>query len=419
MKVVQLTTTIAGGAGIAALRVNDCLNNANIDSTLFFSDRHVRVGPDSTVNWKKNMIEQALSSMNTLFQRSIQRTLQVPISVYSTSMPRRTRRELVAFDIIHIHNYFNFLSLRDLKFLARTKKPIFITLHDERHFTAACHLTLGCKQFASGCRSCPQVVKPMTIPVRISGKARERVLRKFENLNVIAPSHWIKQNAVQSSLIKAREYRVIPNPVPQKFFQEANSKDITLEKESDLEINFTTIGFIAADVSNPMKNLSVVLEAINLLQSKESAKKYKLLLVGKNSLGIQLPRNVELVHSQSASTTIECLKRMDLLVVASLSENLPNVIAEALAINLRVVGSNRGGIPEMLNSNSGMVFDPQSPRALADAIICLMQSENDDDISKQACQKYGEEVVSKQLIQFYEQALRVTVSSNTSGSNSE
>lgn len=416
---MQLTTTIAGGAGIAALRVNDCLNSANIDSTLFFSDRHVEVSPDKTVNWTKNFIEQSLSSINTLFQRSIQRRSQVPISIYSTSMPRRTRRALVGFDIIHIHNYFNLLSVRDLKYLARTEKPIFITLHDERHFTAACHLTLGCKQFASGCRSCPQVIKPMTILVRISGKARQRALRNIKNLNVIAPSHWIKQNAILSSLMKAREYRVIPNPVPNMFFQAANLTDNNIKKNYDLELNFTTIGFIAADVSNPMKNLSVVLEAFNLLQSQSTLKKYKLLLVGKNTQGLQLPRNVELVHSQSMSTTIEYLKRMDLLVVASFSENLPNVIAEALAINLRVAGSNLGGIPEMLNSSSGLVFEPDSPRDLANAIINLTRIENDGDISKKAFQKYGEEVVSEQLIEFYEQALKVTVSSNTSDSSFE
>jgi glycosyltransferase involved in cell wall biosynthesis len=60
---------------------------------------------------------------------------------------------------------------------------------------------------------------------------------------------------------------------------------------------------------------------------------------------------------------------LDLLVIPSRSEGLPNVLLEALSANLPVVATRVGAIPEVLeDSGAGRLVTPDSPRALADAI---------------------------------------------------
>lgn len=51
-------------------------------------------------------------------------------------------------------------------------------------------------------------------------------------------------------------------------------------------------------------------------------------------------------------------------------ENFPNVVIEALSMGRPVVGSDRGGIPELLGSGErGWVYDAIDPMALADALV--------------------------------------------------
>ena len=63
----------------------------------------------------------------------------------------------------------------------------------------------------------------------------------------------------------------------------------------------------------------------------------------------------------------EVFKNLDILVVPSLiNENSPNVILEALAHHVPVIGSNMGGIPELvLNEENGLLFSPGDPEDLA------------------------------------------------------
>ena len=66
---------------------------------------------------------------------------------------------------------------------------------------------------------------------------------------------------------------------------------------------------------------------------------------------------------------------IDVAIVPSLwDEPLGVVVFEALAFGCPVIGSSRGGIPEMIQVGvSGLVFDPDEPMGLANAISLLAQ----------------------------------------------
>lgn len=64
------------------------------------------------------------------------------------------------------------------------------------------------------------------------------------------------------------------------------------------------------------------------------------------------------------------LARSALLVVPSSSEGLPNVILEAFAHRVPVVGHDVGGIGEVLrDGTTGWLVSPHDPRGLADALV--------------------------------------------------
>jgi glycosyltransferase involved in cell wall biosynthesis len=70
--------------------------------------------------------------------------------------------------------------------------------------------------------------------------------------------------------------------------------------------------------------------------------------------------------------------RLDVVVISSHSEGLPNVLLEALAADRPVVATRVGAIPEVLtNADAGELVDAGSPTALAAGIARALDSLND------------------------------------------
>jgi glycosyltransferase involved in cell wall biosynthesis len=76
------------------------------------------------------------------------------------------------------------------------------------------------------------------------------------------------------------------------------------------------------------------------------------------------------VHFVGATSDVQSLyAELDLLVIPSRSEGLPNVLFEALRADVPVVATRVGAIAEVLDSSmAGVLVPPCSPAALADAI---------------------------------------------------
>ena len=58
----------------------------------------------------------------------------------------------------------------------------------------------------------------------------------------------------------------------------------------------------------------------------------------------------------------------DMLVLPSFSESFGLVLIEALACGKPVIGSDVGGIKEIITPEVGLLIDPNSPETISDAI---------------------------------------------------
>jgi glycosyltransferase involved in cell wall biosynthesis len=92
-------------------------------------------------------------------------------------------------------------------------------------------------------------------------------------------------------------------------------------------------------------------------------------------------------------------------------ENLPLSIMEAFARGKPVVGSDCGGIPELVEDGStGYLFDPYDHRALADAVTRIMEdSAVRRSMGRQArdliASRYSPEVHYDALMEIYRRLL--------------
>ena len=81
-------------------------------------------------------------------------------------------------------------------------------------------------------------------------------------------------------------------------------------------------------------------------------------------------RRVGVTHLPSAEV-FERLASWDAFVLPSRADPFPIAMLEGMASGLPVIGARRDGITEQLVPGSGLLVEPEDPRALADAIEWL------------------------------------------------
>ena len=88
------------------------------------------------------------------------------------------------------------------------------------------------------------------------------------------------------------------------------------------------------------------------------------------------------------------MKAMDILAFPSHAESFGNILLEAMAMELPIVASSSGGVPDIvLPEETGLLVPPHDPEALADAISRLVK---DKDLRKRLAAK-GRQRVEKRF----------------------
>jgi glycosyltransferase involved in cell wall biosynthesis len=137
-----------------------------------------------------------------------------------------------------------------------------------------------------------------------------------------------------------------------------------------------TVGIVSN--LSPEKGLGYLIDAASLIP--EVKRRVRFMIVGEGHCRIQLEglvREKELegcIQFLGFRTDIRALlKAFDLFVLPSLSEGLSSAIMEAMANFLPVIGSDVGGIPELVqDGDNGFLVPPADPEKLAKAIEKLV-----------------------------------------------
>ena len=159
------------------------------------------------------------------------------------------------------------------------------------------------------------------------------------------------------------------------------------------------------------KGAEYLIEACKLLAEKHPEWKESLGVVvfGNQSqqLQEQIPFHVyPLPYIKNEHEVVNIYNAVDLFVIPSLEENLPNMIMEAMACGIPCVGFNVGGIPEMIDHlHNGYVAQYKSSADFANGIYWALEESEYPVLSEQACRKavssYSESYIAKRYIEVY------------------
>ena len=402
MRIVHLSTSSSGGAGIAASRLSSLLAKDGVETKLITRDSAAK-----SPNWLSNSASKTAGKLVTQYQKWISisgRDLVTPLSVGQLSLG-----EIYEFnpDVVHIHNWYNHLSISDLKILGE-RFPLVFTLHDERLLTGGCHMTLGCNQFLTGCVNCPAVSRNKSL---IASKKEElsHILQRIPKYGVITPSVWLLNQAVKSRVAGGtRPIQVIPNVI-------SSGESVTKKQYKSEALHNLKLLFVAADLSAHVKDLRLALAAIaNYVSDDLTDLIVELHVVGnnfpaglENQTGFKLNRHGYMSEIALSNLMLE----MDALLITSRSENSPNIIAEAQFRGLLVIARESGGIAELIIDGERGFLTNSTAASIADGFQRFISLKDKQLLSDNAvifANKYWdqEEILAKHK-DFYLQLLRM------------
>ena len=123
--------------------------------------------------------------------------------------------------------------------------------------------------------------------------------------------------------------------------------------------------------------------------------------------------NVVYCTNRSWKDAMHIIKSSRIVVVPSRMESLPTTVKEAFYLNVPVIGTDVGGIPELIKHNeTGLIIPPENPSKLAEAVNELLSDK--EKLKKLAANgnnfiinNMTWDVILPKYVEFYEELLKI------------
>jgi len=223
----------------------------------------------------------------------------------------------------------------------------------------------------------------------------------FYSKGVSCVSRYLEQNMKRHGL-DHENYHFISNVVDTELF-----KPVYAKSKSSLPCFLHVSSF---DIKS--KNVKGIIDAA--IMASEEGKSFKLHLVGDGPERLFLEEyvnssqinNAEIVFfgELSGNSLIEQYNLADAFILFSYYENQPCVVLESFSCGVPVIGSEAGGIPELVSSDYGILVEAKDVNALKNAMLKFINHEVAFDCSllrSRAVENFSNKAVAMQFKLFY------------------
>lgn len=410
------TSERTGGAAVASNRLMDALNNNGVKAKMLVRDK---VTDDITVVGLTGRLRQRwrfLWERWCIYVRlHFHRDHLFEIDTASQGADITKLPEFKEADVIHLA-WVNqgFLSLKSIRKILKSGKPVVWTMHDLWPATGICHYSRGCMAFKGVCHNCrllPNGGAANDLSTRIF--RRKQKLYRGSGIHFVTCSKWLGDQARQSALLTGLHLETIPNPIDAKVFCPKDKREARLH--TTLPEDKRIILFVSQRVTDKRKGMDYFIDALNKLVAAHPEVKDNTVvaILGSHADDIvaQLPLPAyPLGYVDNDREIIDIYNAANVFVLPSLEDNLPNTIMEAMACGVPSVGFRVGGIPEMIDHlKNGYVAKHMDADDLANGIHWVLEEADAEALKKQCVQKvmtsYSQRSVAMKYIEVYNQVL--------------
>lgn len=251
------------------------------------------------------------------------------------------------------------------------------------------------------------VFAPGTIKHPLRRYFRNKMVRSIKNniQNASAVLYVTKKTLQNKYPVKEGTFSIYASDVKLE-----NSESVNFPKKWKPKniINITSIGSLEQMYKAP----DIVLEAISILNKRDIKIEANLLWMGDGKFKDEMielakekgvDKNIRFIGNVNKQQVFEHLSNSDLFVLVSRTEGLPRAIIEAMSVGIPVIGTNVGGIPELIED--AVLIEKNNAISLAKKVEELVT--NEDFYNQQAARNleeaknYIDEFLSQRRSEFY------------------
>ncbi len=376
MKVLLLSTfDIRGGAARAAYRLHQGLRSLSIDSRMLVQEKS---SDDWTVIAPQNRVQMGIAKTRATIDALPLRFYR-QFDNYGAFFPQwlpdnlPTKIQGIQPDILNLHWISGgFVQIETLK---KFKQPMVLTLHDMWAFTGGCHYSQDCDRYTISCGNCPQLHgHPNSRQAQdISRWVWNRKAKAWKDLDltIVTPSQWLANVAKTSSLVGDRPIHVIPNGIDTQIYKPIDPKLARALLQLPQDKHLLLFGAMRA-TSDPRKGWQFLQPTLQLLKQTDWHDRIELVIFGasqpEQAVDFGFPCHyLGQLHDQLSLSVMYAA--VDLLLVPSIQDNLPNTVMESISCGTPCVAFKIGGIPEMIqHQQQGYLAEPFNCQDLAHGI---------------------------------------------------
>ncbi len=405
-----------GGAAVVTRRLTDALRSKGVDAEMLVAEKetslpYVSLIASPAAIKMKFLLERLKIFKNLRFNRKN----LFKIDTASDGIDLSKDRRIAEADVI-CPGWVNqgVLSLKGVKKLGESGKPIIWTMHDMWCFTGICHHAGKCTKFTDECGDCPLLPSPSH-----GDLSRLTWHRKKEAYNAASPafvavSRWLADKAIASGLLKGMPVSVIPNPFEMPD-DEAPAK------------RGNTIVIGAAGLDNPVKGFPIFIEMTRELARRDPTNERGLNVITFGAIkNPSLLREIALpaTHLGVITDIASVYRNAAIVVSSSYYETLPGTLVEAHAYGAVPVSFNRGGQSDIIDHlKTGYIAEIsddiyQSACRLADGVEWALANLN-DDIRKEMRESVRKKFDADTVAEAYLRLMRETYIHHLSNRKSE
>ena len=379
-----------GGDCVASIALEKLLKEKK-NKIAFFSMKH----PENfTSEWEKYF------PSNVDFQNAglINKIKAFNRIIYSKEVIKKFSELIEVFkpDIVHLNNIHSQLSPILGEIAHKKKIKVIWTLHD---YKLICPV-YSCLRSGNICENCITKSSLNVVTNKCMKDSylasilaylestiwnKKRLIRNTDYF--IAPSAFMKDMMIKGGFPKSK-IKILPNFMNREF-----PTQIVQNKEK----YYCYVGRLSRE-----KGLNTLINAaINL--------PYKLIVVGNGPLREELEAkcsnsNIQFVGYQNWNNISSIVSKAKFTILPSeWYENNPLSIIESLCLGTPVLGANIGGIPELINNQNGMTFEPGNQKDLEEKTQQMFKKVfNYNDICNIARIQFSAENYYNQLIKIYD-----------------
>lgn len=417
MRVLIVNTSDGtGGAAVASSRLAEALINNGVSAKMLVMEKSgdkvyvASVGGRLKKSWCF-LYERFVIWMNNLFSRKN----LFAVSTANAGIDILHTKEFREADLIHLH-WINqgMLSLRGIRNILQSGKPVVWTMHDMWPATAICHYAHDCVAFQSSCHNCPQL-RGGGSEKDLSYSVWNKKKSVFSGMTIrfVACSHWLESEARKSALLAGQSITSIPNAIDTRVFRPGDKRQARLAVGLPEDKNI--ILFVSQKVTDERKGMNFFVKALYMMVEKEPSLKNSTCVAVLGGRSEEMEENLPFdVHSlgyvSEPKKIVDVYNSADVFVLPSLEDNLPNTIMEAMACGVPCVGFKVGGLPEMIDHRkNGYVAAYKSVADLSEGIRWVLCEADRSELSTGALRKvslcYSQSRVAMKYIEVYSQEI--------------